>query len=255
MADSSARAAARDSCRTRRLSVFGRVWRLSFWIRLVLSTSPSLTEKLRKRPNYADVEPCWMFFQAIRLWSFHSIGFRKSDASFKLVGLFASFLHKKAQKAVPGNAADFLAHCREALGELMGIQAFPRAVWSHSKFSYEAKCEPKVDGLENMQQVPSMRDYGSKTGQKHTGTKHIRTQFYSEVPSPRLTAFEETVHSTCSRNLGCNWWKLNFKKVGTNTFFLPWYFCICMAVLAMATQPASSWQFFFHLARLLAISL
>ncbi len=39
MADSSARAAARDSCRTRRLSVFGRVWRLFFWILLVLSTS------------------------------------------------------------------------------------------------------------------------------------------------------------------------------------------------------------------------
>eukprot|EP00434_Breviolum_minutum_P002699 symbB.v1.2.002378.t1/scaffold110.1/size325157/25 len=53
----------------------------------------------------------------------------KSDASFKLIGLFASFLHKKAQKAVPSNAADFLAHCREA------------------------KCEPKVDGLENMQQA------------------------------------------------------------------------------------------------------
>lgn len=55
---------------------------------------------------------------------------------------------------MPSNAADFLAHCREALGELMGIQAFPRAVWNRSKFSYEAKCEPKVDGLENMQQVP-----------------------------------------------------------------------------------------------------
>lgn len=39
---------------------------------------------------------------------------RKSDASFKLIGLLASFLLKFPQKAAPTSAADFAAHCREA---------------------------------------------------------------------------------------------------------------------------------------------
>lgn len=39
---------------------------------------------------------------------------RKSDASFKLIGLLASFLQKDPQKAVPSRAADFATHCREA---------------------------------------------------------------------------------------------------------------------------------------------
>lgn len=53
----------------------------------------------------------------------------KSDDSFKLFGLFASFLRGKAERAVPSAAADFEAHCQEV------------------------KCQPKVDGLQTMQQA------------------------------------------------------------------------------------------------------
>eukprot|EP00435_Cladocopium_sp_Y103_P026314 s494_g6.t1 len=53
----------------------------------------------------------------------------KSDASFKLIGLLASFLQKDPQKAVPSRAADFANHCREV------------------------KCEPAVDGLASMEQA------------------------------------------------------------------------------------------------------
>lgn len=53
----------------------------------------------------------------------------KGDASFKLIGLLASFLQKDPQKAVPSRAADFAKHCREV------------------------KCEPAVDGLAGMEQA------------------------------------------------------------------------------------------------------
>ena len=43
------------------------------------------------------------------------IRLRKSDASFKLIGLLASFLQKDPQKAVPSRATDFANHCREAV--------------------------------------------------------------------------------------------------------------------------------------------
>eukprot|EP00438_Fugacium_kawagutii_P025024 Skav213310 [mRNA] locus=scaffold1383:89203:94510:+ [translate_table: standard] len=50
------------------------------------------------------------------------LALRKSDASFKLIGLLASFLLKFPQKAAPSSAADFAAHCREATSDSRGSQ-------------------------------------------------------------------------------------------------------------------------------------
>jgi len=53
----------------------------------------------------------------------------KCDASFKLIGLFASFL-RSGGKATPSAASDFEAHCRDTV-----------------------KCQPSVDGIPSMKEV------------------------------------------------------------------------------------------------------
>ena len=92
---------------------------------------------------------------------------RKSDDSFKLFGLFASFLRGKAERAVPSAAADFEAQAIAIRLEAIAIrleaiatrvEAIPIRLEQFPSdliaiLSPQVKCQPKVDGLQTMQQV------------------------------------------------------------------------------------------------------